>query len=181
MPSLIPITSIAKDVPSEILEHHSASLFPTLQHSQPPSRSVMTISTNTSDAVPSALRKRKAHTKSRRGCSSCKTRRVKCDEGKPACRQCKGMSFGIVTTKSAQTCLLPHLCRVRRVLRVWWQDRWLDIHWRELLRSERTVRVAFGAPRHNGECGVKGQLEYIELSTAKPILYHRCTLQRACQ
>jgi len=53
----------------------------------------MTVSPPTSNAVPSALRKRKAHTKSRRGCSSCKTRRVKCDESKPACQQCKGMSW----------------------------------------------------------------------------------------
>lgn len=52
----------------------------------------MTISPTSSNTVPSALRKRKAHTKSRRGCSSCKTRRVKCDESKPACQQCKGES-----------------------------------------------------------------------------------------
>ncbi|GAB7323373.1 hypothetical protein MBLNU13_g05833t2 [Cladosporium sp. NU13] len=48
---------------------------------------------STSDTVPSALRKRKAHTKSRRGCSSCKTRRVKCDENKPTCEQCT--KFGV--------------------------------------------------------------------------------------
>ncbi|KAK0723448.1 hypothetical protein B0T26DRAFT_599032, partial [Lasiosphaeria miniovina] len=38
-------------------------------------------------------RKRKSHTKSRRGCGNCKLRRVKCDEGKPCCKRCQ--SFGV--------------------------------------------------------------------------------------
>ncbi|KAK3670097.1 hypothetical protein LTR78_010037 [Recurvomyces mirabilis] len=38
-------------------------------------------------------RKRKAHTKSRRGCGNCKLRRVKCDEGRPACEKCR--SYGV--------------------------------------------------------------------------------------
>lgn len=40
-----------------------------------------------------AQRRRRAHKKSRRGCSSCKLRRVKCDEGRPYCRKCK--DFGV--------------------------------------------------------------------------------------
>lgn len=36
-----------------------------------------------------AQRRRRAHKKSRRGCSSCKLRRVKCDEEKPCCKKCK--------------------------------------------------------------------------------------------
>lgn len=40
-----------------------------------------------------AQRRRRAHKKSRRGCSSCKLRRVKCDEGRPCCRKCK--DFGV--------------------------------------------------------------------------------------
>ncbi|KAH8886512.1 hypothetical protein GQ53DRAFT_844797 [Thozetella sp. PMI_491] len=38
-------------------------------------------------------RKRKAHTKSRRGCGNCKLRQVKCDERKPSCTKCLG--FGV--------------------------------------------------------------------------------------
>ncbi|KAJ9371413.1 transcriptional regulator family: Fungal Specific TF [Paecilomyces variotii] len=33
-------------------------------------------------------RRRRAHTKSRRGCRNCKLRRVKCDEGEPSCQKC---------------------------------------------------------------------------------------------
>lgn len=175
-----PLTFITRGVPSEVLEKHEASIFPTSQPSQPRSRSLMTVSTDTSNTVPGALRKRKAHTKSRRGCSSCKTRRVKCDESKPGCQQCKGMSLGNVTTISTQICLLPHFRRVRRVLRVWWQGRWLDIHGRELLRSKRTICIAFRALKHNGRCGGRGQFEFVELPTTKPILYDGCTLQWAC-
>lgn len=39
-------------------------------------------------------RKRKVHRKSRLGCRNCKLRRVKCDEKKPACRQC--LNFNVV-------------------------------------------------------------------------------------
>ncbi|KAF2195174.1 hypothetical protein K469DRAFT_743806 [Zopfia rhizophila CBS 207.26] len=38
-------------------------------------------------------RKRKTHTKSRRGCGNCKLRRVKCDEAKPGCKKC--ISYGV--------------------------------------------------------------------------------------
>ncbi|KAK5110809.1 hypothetical protein LTR62_005520 [Meristemomyces frigidus] len=44
---------------------------------------------DTSDAT----RKRKAHTKSRKGCANCKLRRVKCDESKPSCEKCQ--SYGV--------------------------------------------------------------------------------------
>ncbi|KAK4159850.1 hypothetical protein QBC43DRAFT_271631 [Cladorrhinum sp. PSN259] len=40
-----------------------------------------------------AVRKRKKHTKSRRGCQNCKLRHVKCDESKPSCKTCT--SFGV--------------------------------------------------------------------------------------
>ncbi|KAH6673542.1 hypothetical protein B0J14DRAFT_50692 [Halenospora varia] len=32
---------------------------------------------------------RRSHQKSKKGCKTCKARRVKCDEGRPACRNCK--------------------------------------------------------------------------------------------
>jgi hypothetical protein len=140
----------------------------------------MTISPSTSTAVPSALRKRKAHTKSRRGCSSCKTRRVKCDEGKPACRQCKGMSLENASIVPAKPCLLPYLSRVRRVLRVWRQGRWLDIHGRELLRFERLFCVVSKAPNHNEMCVGTGHLPFVQLPTTEPILHDCCTLQWVC-
>lgn len=38
-------------------------------------------------------RRRRAHKKSRNGCSGCKLRRVKCDERKPRCQKCE--SFGL--------------------------------------------------------------------------------------
>lgn len=37
--------------------------------------------------------KRKYHSKSRKGCSTCKKRRVKCDESKPACNNCVRMKL----------------------------------------------------------------------------------------
>ncbi|PGH06492.1 hypothetical protein GX51_02316 [Blastomyces parvus] len=37
-------------------------------------------------------RKRKVHKKSRRGCGNCKIRRIKCDEGRPGCKQCASFS-----------------------------------------------------------------------------------------
>ena len=43
-----------------------------------------------------ANRQRRAHKKSRRGCSSCKLRRVKCDEKRPACHKCR--DFGVACT-----------------------------------------------------------------------------------
>ncbi|KAK4032523.1 hypothetical protein C8A01DRAFT_50699 [Parachaetomium inaequale] len=39
-------------------------------------------------------RKRKFHRKSRRGCSNCKLRRVKCDETRPECKSCR--SYGVL-------------------------------------------------------------------------------------
>ncbi|KAK4202356.1 hypothetical protein QBC40DRAFT_276613 [Triangularia verruculosa] len=43
---------------------------------------------NTTLAVGAGVRKRKAHTKSRRGCVNCKLRHIKCDESKPICNNC---------------------------------------------------------------------------------------------
>jgi hypothetical protein len=43
-----------------------------------------------------ANRQRRAHKKSRRGCSSCKLRRVRCDEKKPNCHRCR--DYGVVCT-----------------------------------------------------------------------------------
>ncbi|CCK68121.1 Upc2p KNAG_0A04480 [Huiozyma naganishii CBS 8797] len=40
--------------------------------------------------------KRKFHNKSKTGCINCKKRRVKCDEGKPACKKCTNMSLSCV-------------------------------------------------------------------------------------
>ncbi|KAF7189362.1 Sterol regulatory element-binding protein ECM22 [Pseudocercospora fuligena] len=42
--------------------------------------------------LPKPLVPRKAHTKSRRGCQSCKRRRVKCDELTPTCSRCAGLN-----------------------------------------------------------------------------------------
>ncbi|KAK9365292.1 hypothetical protein V1509DRAFT_406653 [Lipomyces kononenkoae] len=50
----------------------------------------MQTSSNTDDLV----RKRRAHQKSRSGCTNCKLRRVKCDEGYPECSRC--LSFGVL-------------------------------------------------------------------------------------
>lgn len=36
---------------------------------------------------------RKSHTKSRTGCTSCKRRRVKCDEGLPSCGSCRRLAL----------------------------------------------------------------------------------------
>jgi hypothetical protein len=56
----------------------------------------MTASKNTTaegKAASDLNRQRRAHKKSRRGCSSCKLRRVKCDEKRPACLKCR--DFGV--------------------------------------------------------------------------------------
>jgi hypothetical protein len=53
------------------------------------SKTITTEGTTASDAN----RQRRAHKKSRRGCSSCKLRRVKCDERRPACHKCR--DFGV--------------------------------------------------------------------------------------
>lgn len=42
--------------------------------------------------------KRKFHNKSKNGCDNCKRRRVKCDEGKPACQKCLNMKLQCVYT-----------------------------------------------------------------------------------
>jgi hypothetical protein len=57
----------------------------------------MTASKTTSTegtAASDTNRQRRAHKKSRRGCSSCKLRRVKCDERRPACHRCKDFGVG---------------------------------------------------------------------------------------
>ncbi|CAI4058527.1 Upc2p SKDI_04G4300 [Saccharomyces kudriavzevii IFO 1802] len=42
--------------------------------------------------------KRKFHNKSKNGCDNCKRRRVKCDEGKPACKKCTNMKLECLYT-----------------------------------------------------------------------------------
>jgi hypothetical protein len=136
----------------------------------------MTISPTTSTAVPTLPRKRKAHTKSRRGCSSCKTRRVKCDERKPMCQQCKGTSL-IVTTLLQQPYLLPHPCRVWCILRIWRQSNWLDLCGRELFQPQRYSFRGFISSRYDGYCSGEACLGFFGLPTTKPIIHDRCTLQ----
>ncbi|KAF5863952.1 hypothetical protein ETB97_009059 [Aspergillus alliaceus] len=52
-------------------------------------------------------RHRARHTKSRRGCFTCKLRRVKCDEGRPVCGACSSRgepcTFPSITTSSSKT------------------------------------------------------------------------------
>ncbi|XPS97037.1 hypothetical protein M3J09_006280 [Ascochyta lentis] len=50
-----------------------------------------------------AVRKRRAHVKSRKGCGNCKLRRVKCDEVHPVCTNCKryGVSCDYSSLKSS--------------------------------------------------------------------------------
>lgn len=90
------------------------------------------------------------------------------------------MSLGSVATL-AQPCLLQHLCRVWRVLRVWWQGRWLDIHGREFLRSKRLICGASKAHEHNDMCDGNRRLAFVELPTTEPVLRDSCTLRWACQ
>lgn len=55
-------------------------------------------------AIPSeisAVRKRRAHNKSRRGCRNCKLRRVKCDETRPQCQKCS--VYGVVCNYDPNT------------------------------------------------------------------------------
>ncbi|KAJ6790449.1 hypothetical protein PWT90_03028 [Aphanocladium album] len=47
----------------------------------------------TSGAMAEAPRKKKWHSKTRTGCSTCRTRRVKCDEGRPTCWRCTTLSL----------------------------------------------------------------------------------------
>lgn len=56
----------------------------------------MAFSQFTKDAQDPQQRRRRTHKKSRRGCSGCKQRRIKCDEEKPCCRRCRG--FGLECT-----------------------------------------------------------------------------------
>ncbi|KAJ5975791.1 hypothetical protein N7481_009498 [Penicillium waksmanii] len=46
-------------------------------------------------------RKRRKHTKSRRGCRNCKLRRVKCDESKPHCMKC--VKYGVACNYTLPT------------------------------------------------------------------------------
>ncbi|CAD6443086.1 60e2627e-3c7d-4f23-ac3d-0290e3fafc0f [Sclerotinia trifoliorum] len=66
---------------------------------------------------PSSYRPRKSHTKSRKGCTNCRKRRIKCDEAKPSCGQCSDRLLGslrcefFVSQKPAaerSSHLLPH-------------------------------------------------------------------------
>ncbi|CAH0051382.1 unnamed protein product [Clonostachys solani] len=45
-------------------------------------------------------RKRRAHTKSRKGCGNCKLRQIKCDERKPTCKNCH--RFGVLCNYGQQ-------------------------------------------------------------------------------
>jgi hypothetical protein len=54
----------------------------------------MTTTTTEGTTAADSNRQRRAHKKSRRGCSSCKLRRVKCDERRPACHRCKDFGVG---------------------------------------------------------------------------------------
>ncbi|KAF2687672.1 hypothetical protein K458DRAFT_428515 [Lentithecium fluviatile CBS 122367] len=45
------------------------------------------------EAAPNAVRKRRVHGKSRKGCGNCKLRRVKCDETRPRCSKC--LAYGV--------------------------------------------------------------------------------------
>ena len=49
-----------------------------------------------------AIRKRKPHRKSRRGCGGCKLRRVRCDENKPECDRC--VKFGVSCSYGTGSC-----------------------------------------------------------------------------
>ncbi|KAH3660042.1 hypothetical protein OGAPHI_007247 [Ogataea philodendri] len=54
-----------------------------------------------SHALKRAQAKRKFHKKSRKGCATCKKRRVKCDEGRPICANCNRMGIDCVYTTPA--------------------------------------------------------------------------------
>lgn len=51
--------------------------------------------------------KRKYHQKSRNGCSTCKRRRVKCDETRPVCKKCQNMNLTCGYTMDEPKSLLP--------------------------------------------------------------------------
>ncbi|KAJ9143348.1 putative C6 finger domain protein [Pleurostoma richardsiae] len=51
------------------------------------------------DGKENPSRKRRAHTRSRKGCPNCRIRRVKCDEGRPQCRRCR--VYGVVCNYAA--------------------------------------------------------------------------------
>jgi hypothetical protein len=51
----------------------------------------MTVASDLSQERPGS--KRHIHKKSRRGCRNCKLRRVKCDEIKPHCKNCRNYGF----------------------------------------------------------------------------------------
>ncbi|RSM04176.1 hypothetical protein CEP52_006990 [Fusarium oligoseptatum] len=56
------------------------------------------------------VRQRKAHRKSRLGCSNCKLRSVKCDESKPSCKRCISSGFicSFTQTSSSSSTSLHH-------------------------------------------------------------------------
>ncbi|KAJ3537955.1 hypothetical protein NM208_g6105 [Fusarium decemcellulare] len=53
-------------------------------------------------------RQRKAHRKSRLGCSNCKLRSVKCDESKPSCKRCVASGFICSFTRNNPSTQLAH-------------------------------------------------------------------------
>ncbi|KAF4459542.1 Sterol regulatory element binding [Fusarium albosuccineum] len=54
------------------------------------------------------VRQRKAHRKSRLGCSNCKLRSVKCDESKPSCKRCVASGFICSFTRNNPSTQLAH-------------------------------------------------------------------------
>ncbi|KAH8889225.1 hypothetical protein GQ53DRAFT_690366 [Thozetella sp. PMI_491] len=58
-----------------------------------------------SDTTTASGARRKWHTKSRTGCGPCKSRKIKCDEQRPACRNClrKGVECDFVRSPPIQT------------------------------------------------------------------------------
>jgi hypothetical protein len=69
---------------------------PCLSVHKPQNQGAMTASKIAAADASDANRQRRAHKKSRRGCSSCKLRRVKCDERRPVCRKCR--DYGVACT-----------------------------------------------------------------------------------
>ncbi|KAF4981482.1 hypothetical protein FZEAL_2725 [Fusarium zealandicum] len=63
--------------------------------------------TGEQDKKDGPVRQRKAHRKSRLGCSNCKLRSVKCDEAKPSCKRCVASGFVCSFTQTS-TLQLAH-------------------------------------------------------------------------
>ncbi|KAJ9143419.1 hypothetical protein NKR23_g6550 [Pleurostoma richardsiae] len=73
-------------------------------------------------------RKRRAHTKSRKGCDNCKLRHEKCDEGKPSCQKC--LVFGV-------SCIYGHQNNVGLCLP------WLQLTLENCINEKQFASLAF--------------------------------------